>query len=139
MENASINGNETQGVLYKELPYTVYPSNEVTMFVNDSDGYGGAHDYLFKVTTGKKDGKTEYLNEYESVQFVQKCDDGVIYAGAQDEQLIYILLDRIKKLNDKFPSVYNDKVIRGLKTALDGMEERVKDRLNRGVLGELKK
>ena len=133
------NGNDDVNVLYKELPYTVYPSNEETIFVNDSDGYGGAHDYIFKVTTGKKNGKTEYLNEYETVQFVQKTDDGTIYTGAQDEQLIYILLDRIKKLNDRFPSVYNDKVIRGLKTALEGFEDRVRDRLDRGVIGKLEK
>lgn len=139
MENASVNGDEIQGVLYKELPYTVYPSDEVTIFVNTDDDYNGAHEYLFKTTTGKNNGKTEYLNEYEALQFVQKKDDGTIYAGVQDEQVIYILLDRIKKLNDKFPSVYNDKVIRGLKTALDGCEERVKDRLDRRVLGELKK
>lgn len=139
MENASVNGNEVGGVLYKELPCNVFPSDEKTIFVNTNDGYGGAHDYIFKVTTGKKNGKTEYLNEYETVQFVQKTDDGTIYAGAQDEQLIYILLDRIKKLNDRFPSVYNDKVIRGLKTALEGFEDRVRDRLDRGVLGKLEK
>lgn len=139
MENASVNGNEVGGVLYKELPCKVFPSDEKTIFVNTNDGYGGAHDYIFKVTTGKKNGKTEYLNEYETVQFVQKTDDGTIYTGAQDEQLIYILLDRIKKLNDRFPSVYNDKVIRGLKTALEGFEDRVRDRLDRGVLGKLEK
>lgn len=139
MENASVNGYEAQGVLYKELPYTVYPSDEITIFVNTDDDYNGAHEYLFKTTTGKNGGKTEYLNEYEALQFVQKKDDGTIYAGVQDEQIIYILLDRIKKLNNKFPSVYNDKVIRGLKTALEGCEERVKDRLERGVLDELKK
>ena len=139
MENASVNGNEVGGVLYKELPCKVFPSDEKTIFVNTNDGYEGAHDYIFKVTTGKKNGKTEYLNEYETVQFVQKTDDGTIYTGAQDEQLIYILLDRIKKLNDRFPSVYNDKVIRGLKTALEGFEDRVRDRLDRGVLGKLEK
>lgn len=139
MENASVNGDEIQGVLYKELPYTVYPSDEITIFVNTDDGYGGAHEYIFKTTTGKNNGKTEYLNEYEALQFVQKKDDGTIYAGVQDEQIIYILLDRIKKLNDKFPSVYNDKVLRGLRIALEGCEERVRDRLERGVLGELKK
>lgn len=139
MDNVSVNGNEIKGVLYKELPYIVYPSNEVTIFVNTDDGYDGAHEYLFKTTSGEKDGKTEYLNEYESLQFVQKKDDGTIYTGVQTEQVIYALLDRIKKLNDRFPSVYNDKVIRGLKTALEGYEERVKDRLSRGVIGKLKK
>ena len=54
------------------------------------------------------------------------------------EQLAYILLDRAIKLNNRFPSPQNEKQIAGLRMFLEGCEERVRDRMNRGVMGDLK-
>lgn len=68
----------------------------------------------------------------------RKNDDGSVINGVQSEQLAYILLDRAIKLNNRFPSPQNEKQIAGLRMFLEGCEERVRDRMNRGVMGDLK-
>jgi hypothetical protein len=49
------------------------------------------------------------------------------------------MLDRAVKLNNRFPSAHNEKQIAGLKMFLEGCADRVKERIDRGVMGELKK
>ena len=66
-------------------------------------------------------------------------DDGSITPGLQSEQLALILLDRVKKLNERYPSEQNDKQIEGLTMYLQACKDRVEERINRGVMGELKK
>ena len=58
---------------------------------------------------------------------------------AASEQLALILLDRVKKLNERYPSEQNDKQIEGLTMYLQACKDRVEERINRGVMGELKK
>ena len=70
---------------------------------------------------------------------IQKNDDGSIVPGVQSEQLVYVLLDRHEKLNARFPSAQNEKMIAGLRMFIEACEERVKERIERGVMGELKK
>ena len=62
-----------------------------------------------------------------------------VIPGWQSEQLALILLDRVKKLNAKYPSDQNSKQIEGLEMYLAACKERIEERINRGVMGELKK
>lgn len=123
----------------KQLEFKVYPSEEQTIAVEDDAGYGGAHKYELKNSVGFNNGVAEYVESSTTIQFVQKNDDGSMVPGVQSEQLAYILLDRCIKLNSRFPSDYNAKMIAGLNTFLDACAERIKDRIDRGVMGELKK
>lgn len=136
------------------LEARVYPSEEKTIcvMVPEGDIYGGAHLYYVTNCLGFENGKTHYQYEDteedgvaglapigQRIQFVQKNDDGSIIPGLQSEQLVYVLLDRAIKLNARFPSVQNEKMIAGLNLFLDACRERVTERMSRGVMGELKK
>ncbi len=123
----------------KHLDYFVFPSLERTIEVEEDEIYGGAHKYELKNSVGFNNGVAEYVESKQTVQFVQKNDDGTMVPGAQSEQLAFILLDRAIKLNKRFPSVHNEKMIVGLRMFVEACEERVKERIDRGVMGELKK
>ena len=124
---------------FKPLEKTVYPSEEKTIFVEECNEYGGAHLYDFKNSVGFNNGRAEYVDSTQAVQFVKKESDGSIVPGLQSEQLVIALLDRAVKLNNRFPSPQNEKMIQGLEMFLEACEERVKDRVDRGVMGNLKK
>lgn len=123
----------------KPVDATVYPSNEPTISVVEDVPYGGAHCYVIRECLGFNDGKTHYTDTEQVVRFVQKNDDGSMIPGLQSEQLVLALLDRHEKLNARFPSDQNVKMIAGLRMFLEACEERVKNRIERGVMGELKK
>lgn len=137
----------------KQLEATVFPSNEKTIWChNDEDGYGGAHLYEIRNCLGFKDGQTEYCawdgekewvgtvkQPSQIIRFVQKHDNGDVTPGIQNEQLLIILIDRIKKLNTQFPSRENSLVITKLEEVLHWLQHRVMDRMQRGVMGEHKK
>lgn len=123
----------------KDLNLKVYPSQESTISVQDDTVYGGAHKYEVKNCKGFHDGETVYDGSAQIIQFIHKADDGEITSGLQSEQLVLVLLDRHKKLNERFPSAQNEKMIEGLVMFLDACKERVEDRINRGVMGDLKK
>lgn len=126
--------------MIKELNYLVYPSDIKTISVEDDDIYNGAHNYYVNSCLGFNNGVTEYVeNEIIEINFIKKLDDGTIESGLQSEQLAYILLDRCIKLNNRFPSPQNQKMIEGLEMFLEACEDRIKDRLSRGVMGDLKK
>lgn len=126
----------------KLLDATVYPSTEKTIRVDDKlDGpdYGGAHCYNFQNCLGFADGQTLYENSYQEVNFVMKREDGTVQPGLQSEQLLLALIDRHKKLNEKFPSREGSLAITKMEEALHWLQARVKERMDRGVMGELKK
>lgn len=124
----------------KALEQTVFPSQEQTVAVAiNNDEYGGAHCYIFQNCLGFNNGATQYDNSFQQVRFVQKNHDGSMAAGLQSEQLVIALIDRTKKLNAVYPSSQNEKMIAGLQMFLDACKERVEERINRGVMGELKK
>jgi hypothetical protein len=139
MDSALNNENIAPDPTIKELDYTVFPSDEKTITVRDDPQYGGAHVYWMNMSTGFTNGKADYIDLKQTIWFVQKDDDGTITPGLQSEQLAYVLLDRCKKLNARFPSQFNEKMIAGLQMFLDACQERVQDRIDRGVMGELKK
>lgn len=123
----------------KTIDQTVFPSEEKTVFVFDDADYGGAHRYMFQNSIGFKDGKAEYVESLQDIQFVQKNEDGTMVPGVQSEQLVIALLDRTQKLNARFPSEFNEQMITGLRLFLAACHDRIEDRIKRNVMGELKK
>lgn len=117
----------------------VFPSDELTISVREDDTYGGAHYYEFVNCLGFNNGKTEYVETKQSIQFIKKEEDGSMTAGVQSEQLLICLIDRHKKLNEKFASREGALAITKMEEALHWLEARVKERVNRGVMGDLKK
>lgn len=124
---------------FKKLDLLVFPSEEKTIEVQNDDIYGGAHFYRYQMSEGFKDGNAVYTDALGYIQFVHKADDGTVTPGAQSEQLAFILLDRARKLNARFPSPQNEQMVKGLEMFLDACEARVKERMDRGVMGDLKK
>lgn len=117
---------------------TVYPSKTETIEVIPDDGFNGAHRYRARMCAGFVNGKTTYVDATDTIQFVHKHEDGTITPGWQSEQLVLILLDRVKKLNEKFPCEQNAKQVEALEAYLDACKERIDDRINRNVMGDLK-
>lgn len=124
----------------KELNATVFPSNEKTISVREDSDYGGAHEYEMQECKGYDPytKETGYCITTQRIRFIQKKTDGTVIPGLQSEQLVLMLLDRHAKLNAKFPSPQNEKMIQGLQMFLDACKERIEDRINREVMGELK-
>lgn len=122
----------------KMLDFKVFPSEDKTLFVDEDPIYGGAHLYGVRNSLGFENGQAIYDQSYSEVRFVEKKDNGVTIPGIQSEQLAYILLDRCKKLNARFPSTHNEKMILGLNTFLEACQERIEERINAGVMGQLK-
>lgn len=144
---------------FKTLDLTVFPSTETTISVQHDEAYGGAHLYSIQNCLGFADGQTQYQPRptwaefsttipsaerepdasCQTIQFVHKADDGTITPGLQSEQVVLMLLDRTEKLNARFPSPHNDTMIEHLKGFLAASEARVKERVERGVMGNLSK
>lgn len=119
---------------------SVYPSDETSVWMSGpTDEYGGAHHYTIKNSRGFSDGKAQSGDGFQQINFVKKLHDGTMLEGAQSEQLVLILIDRTKKLNSVYPSPQNEKMIHHLQGYLDACKERIDDRINRGVMGDLKK
>lgn len=132
---------------FNPIDQTVFPSTEKTIFVAN-DQYGGAHHYKIINCLGFNpvSQNTEYAvdkdMDYEksqTIDFVFKDEDGNFVPGLQSEQLVIMLIDRHKKLNEKFPSRHNQQAIAGLQMFLDACEARVRERMSRGVMGKLEK
>lgn len=142
--------NTSAPVSFVELEARVFPSElrTIVTMVKEGDLYGGAHHYGAMNCLGFENGETKYQVEKhgeelapkgQMIQFIEKLDDGTVIPGLQSEQLVYILLDRHKKLNAWFPSAQNEQMLKGLQMFIDAAESRVKERMDRGVMGELKK
>lgn len=118
---------------------SVYPSNVETIeFMNDD--FNGAHRYRIKLSKGYNQTKkrVDYSDKKLVIQFIQKNADGSVIPGLQDEQLILVMMDRLKKLDAKFHSDTVTKKMKALQDYLDACKERIDERLGRGVYGELK-
>ena len=117
----------------------VFPDIRPTVAVREDDEYGGAHEYQFQNSKGFNNGKAEYDDSFQRINFVKKESDGSMTPGIQSEQLMIALIDRHKKLNDKYPSREGALAITKMEEALQWLEARVKERIRRGVMGQLKK
>lgn len=116
----------------------VFPSTKCSIVATVDDLYGGAHEYTFTECRGFENGQTVYETTTQKISFVRKEGD-VVTPGLQSEQLIIALIDRHEKLNAVYPHPCNDACIFALKAALAAQEARVKERINRGVMGQLTK
>lgn len=124
----------------KTLNKRVYPSTEQCVHVEEDDTYGGAHIYYVDDCYGFNNGKTDYNHEDgQIIRFIKKEDDGTITPGAQSEQLLIVLIDRHKKLNNRFPSREGSLAITKMEEALHWLQSRVEERIERGIMGELTK
>jgi len=117
----------------------VFPSLESTISVKEDPIYGGAHEYKIRECLGFNDGKTEYVNSTQTIKFIHKPDNAPMEVGLQSEQLVLMLIDRHEKLNSRFPSDLNETMIKGLKMFIGACHDRVQERMDRGVMGQLKK
>ena len=77
------------------------------------------------------------------LQFIHKESDKsdptklvTLSDGTTNEEVISALIDRLKYLDEKFPCRENYLAIKGMQMALDSLEERTRNRLNRGVEGK---
>lgn len=121
------------------LAASVFPSDILSIAVAPDVDYNGAHQYQFQNSAGFSEGQAKYVDSYQKIQFVQKNADGSMTPGLQSEQLTLALLDRTQKLNARFPSEFNERMMAGLNMFLDACQDRIQDRMDRGVMGELKK
>lgn len=123
-----------------QVDAVVYPSEIRTIRkTKDAQYGGGAHSYHILNCHGFHEGHTRYGGDCQHIQFVHKADDGTITPGLQSEQLVLVLLDRHERLNERFPSDQHEKMKAGLQMFMDACRERVNERLERGVMGDLKK
>lgn len=88
------------------------------------------------------------LNSQESgmvqvLQFIHKEHTGdedrpmmTVSDGTTNEEVLAMLIDRMKYLHSRMPCRENSLVITKLEESLMWLEKRTKDRLNRGVLGK---
>lgn len=133
-------GNEGSLKLDKTLQ-PVFPSEEVSVWgTSDADYPGRAtHEFRFQNSRGFNNGQAEYDESFQDLQFVQKLNDGTIIPGVQTEQLLTVIEERHIGLNERFPSEDGALFIEYIQKAKLLMEKRVRDRMDRGVMGELKK
>ncbi|MDF7810512.1 hypothetical protein [Hymenobacter sp. YC55] len=118
---------------------SVFPSRQKTMLcVATDDKFQGAHNYYLMPMIGFQDGAV-YGGNLVSIPFVKRNEDGTWQPGVQTEQLLHILKDRHEKLNAVYPSDDHAQFIAGIDLALEALEKRVRERTQRGVMGELKK
>ena len=119
----------------------VFPSTEPSIEVHENWKYGSAFAYKINpMSRLDENGNTVYSTTNPTfLRFVQRLEDGTWAEGIQDEQLAYVLLDRVKKLDQKIPSTWNKMKIKALEIYLSACKGRVKQRIADGKLGTLKK
>lgn len=71
----------------------------------------------------------------QTIQFIHKEPTGTICDGTTNEELLKVLIDRTKYLNEKFPCRENSIAITKMQEALMWFNERTIERLARGVEG----
>jgi hypothetical protein len=72
----------------------------------------------------------------QTIQFIQKDENGLIADGTTNEELMAILIDRLKTLQAKFPCRENSCAITHFEEGLMWLEKRTRDRITRGVEGK---
>jgi hypothetical protein len=118
---------------------TVFPSTENTINVIENKKYGSAYAYSIQpMSRLDSDNHTVYSTEHPVfIRFVQRLENGKWLEGVQDEQLAYILLDRVKKLDAKFSSPWNKLKIKALEIYLSACKYRIKERIANNKFGKL--
>lgn len=70
--------------------------------------------------------------------FVHKKEGKLLTDGTTSEEVILAVIDRIEFLDTKFPCKENKAAVKSLKAALDALNKRTADRVERGVEGKEK-
>lgn len=138
----------------KEVKSNFISHKDANVFVEeDTTGLypEGCHHYFLTECLGwdNENSKTAFLkagvhgltkDQLQEIVFVSKDPKlNSVSAGVTSEQLLILLMHRHQQMNEAFPSIQNEEFITHLQSALDLLEQRVKDRVNRGVMGDLKK
>lgn len=69
----------------------------------------------------------------QTVKFIKRVDGKLIHNGTTNEELLQVLIDRTKGLNDKFPCHENDMAIIHMEIALEHFLDRTTKRIAQGV------
>ncbi len=72
----------------------------------------------------------------QQLRFLEMNEHGEYIEGTTNEEVLEVLLDRIKYLNAKFPCEENRLAIDAMEIALLFFYKRTKDRISRGVEGK---
>lgn len=76
---------------------------------------------------------TYVLEGDQIIQFIKITNGTLINSGTTNEELLEILLDRTKFLNNKFPCNENEKALVFMQLALEAFNSRTKKRIEQGV------
>lgn len=88
------------------------------------------NEYVFKAIT--PDGR---LNWIQRLKFQDGFQGTEGVNGVHNEELLVVLIDRLDGLNKVLPCEANETVLKNLKESLTLLQQRSKDREDRGVLG----
>lgn len=78
-------------------------------------------------------GHTYMVTGGQKIQFIKRVDGQLITEGTTNEELLQVLIDRTKFLNNKFPCKENDQAIVKMEEALMWFNERTAKRIAQGV------
>jgi hypothetical protein len=76
--------------------------------------------------------------EITRLHFYEMRVDGTKIDGVTNEEVLRVLVHRLKVLDEKFSCIQNDFAIKYLESALALLESRTEDRKARGVEGKMK-
>ena len=86
----------------------------------------------------------ENKDTFQTLSFIHKVKDpdtfvlSTVTDGTTNEEVIKVLIDRLGYLNGKMQSSYNEEAILHLKLALEVLEKRTADRVEKGIEGTAK-
>lgn len=73
---------------------------------------------------------------FQNIKFYKLNKDGTYENGTTVEEVIKVAISRLENLNAQFASSYNENALACLQGALDELEARTQDRIDRGVEGK---
>lgn len=74
---------------------------------------------------------------FQNIKFYKLNEDGTYENGTTVEEVIKVAISRLENLNARLASSYNEKALVALVQALEALEARTQDRINRGVEGNV--
>lgn len=116
-------------------------NHQLEITVRDEPGSGGAcHSYCIHKfnaeTNPSTDGFTSQFGDFCVVLFQNGPIKEVGVNGVTHEALLAILIDRLEKFQaGPFAGPYNGEALMHLRTALDCLQQRTRERITRGVEG----
>jgi hypothetical protein len=79
------------------------------------------------------EGHTYETQDGQTLNFIKRTNGELVHEGTTNEELLEVLLDRTKFLDDKFPCVENKAAIAYMQAALDSFNSRTAKRVAQGV------